>query len=77
MILEDTPVSDRVIMNKVLYKDKVYYHVQCPLSVQKQYAEFASAVGDEAYIIDNELYIDEGAFFNISMMDAESTFIIQ
>lgn len=70
-------MSDRIILNKVLYKDKVYYHVSCSSSVREKYAELAKSIGDEAYIIDNELYIDEGAFFNISMMDAESTFIIQ
>lgn len=70
-------MSNRIILNKVLYKDKTYYHVSCPNSVRDKYAELARSIGDEAYIIDNELYIDEGAFFNISLMDAESTFIIQ
>lgn len=70
-------MSDRIILNKVLYKDKIYYHVSCSYSARDKYAELAKSIGDEAYIIDNELYIDEGAFFNISLMDAESTFIIQ
>lgn len=70
-------MSNRIVLNKVLYKDKTYYHVSCSNSVRDKYAELARSIGDEAYVIDNELYIDEGAFFNISLMDAESTFIIQ
>lgn len=76
MILEGTLVN-RITLNKVLYHDKIYYCVACEKSVQRKYLQYAREIGDEAFIIDNELFIDEGAFFNISMMDAESTFIIQ
>lgn len=67
----------RVYAYKVMYHDKVYYNVKSEYALLKKYIEYVREIGDEAYMIDNELYIDEGAFFNISMWDNESVIQVQ
>jgi hypothetical protein len=47
------------------------------MSLLIQYYNHVREIGDEAYIIDDGLYVDEGAYFNITMMDSENIFQVQ
>lgn len=70
--------KNRVQVSKVLYKDKTYYHITCDnRKLLVEYYNYVRPIGDEIYMIDNELYVDEFAYTNISLYDAESIFIIQ
>lgn len=68
---------NKVQVVKIMYHDKIYYNLSASFDLLSRYREYAASIGDEAYLIDGELYIDEGALFNISLMDTESTFQIQ
>lgn len=62
-------------MRTVVYFDKIFhfdktFHV-CPtymlrMNINEVY-NFLKDIGDEFYIIDDELYVDDGAIFNLTM----------
>ena len=66
----------KIHLHKVLYYDKTYYAVDCDPIEREEYYSFCREIGDEAYVIDKVLYIDESAYFNICMKDSTSIFII-
>lgn len=68
-----------VYFDKILVSNEVYYvcpiyKLPLPIDEVESYLE---EVGDEFYIIDDELYIDSGALFNLTMKYCEEIDIIE
>ncbi|QXO11769.1 hypothetical protein pEaSNUABM44_00073 [Erwinia phage pEa_SNUABM_44] len=60
----------RIDLTKVMYHEREFYLI--PSSVLTVYdkiemARYVKAIGDTAFIVDNEMYFDEGAYFNLTM----------
>lgn len=64
----------RIELTKVMYKDLKFCLIPANVltSGEKiEMAEYVQEIGDVAFIVDNELYFDEGAYFNLTMKYCE------
>lgn len=64
---------------KVLYKNHEFSVIpsgKISFSKMIEMCRYSRSIGDNAFIVDNEMYIDEGAFFNLSMKYCDEYLII-
>ncbi len=64
---------------KVLYKDHEFSVIPKNVLTNRvmiQMVQYVTQIGDKAFIVDGEMYFDEGAFFNLTMKYCNEYIII-
>ena len=71
-------MSRKVIhFHKILHEDKTYFVVSSVGNLIYEMHAWIVDIGDEGYIIDGELYLDEGAYMNLSFAYDGYDFIVK
>lgn len=64
---------------KVLYKDHEFSLIPktvLTMNVMVNMVQYVKQIGDIAFIVDGDMYFDEGAFFNLTMKYCDEYIII-
>ncbi len=64
---------------RILYKDAEFSVIPSgllPLRTKIEMVKFVRDIGDIAFIVDGDMYYDEGAFFNLTMKYCDEYIII-
>lgn len=74
-------MSRKVInVNIILHEDKTYYSISggyVSMNLLHEMLAWVSDIGDEGYLIDNDLFFDENAYMNLTFAYDGYDFIVK